>query len=216
MFHCAFCAKNVEELGIFFENGFFCVFLKAFFYNENLSLGRIMDENGLITPLERWIESNSGRADFSEALGTLVSYACSQWFLRCASEVVSPGEALSRVVLARLPGIPVEKWLENPAANSSDIVAFCERTKSEPLPEVLRKPVSGLLDLRGVQCPANAARSRLVMSGYPCGRVLDIYLDEGSPVENVPAALVADGVKVLSREKNAGFWMISVVKPENK
>jgi TusA-related sulfurtransferase len=51
------------------------------------------------------------------------------------------------------------------------------------------------------------------MSGYPRGRVLKIDLDEGSPIENVPGALVADGCSIVSREKKDGFWEISVVKP---
>ena len=76
--------------------------------------------------------------------------------------------------------------------------------------------VPDVLDLRGVVCPGNAARSRLVMSGYPRGRVLKIDLDEGSPIENVPGALVADGCSILSREKKDGFWEISVVKPLDK
>ena len=54
------------------------------------------------------------------------------------------------------------------------------------------------------------------MAGYPRGRELSILLDEGSPIENVPGALVADGCRIVSREKNADFWKISVVKPADK
>ena len=126
---------------------------------------------------------------------------------------LAPEDALSRVMLADLPAYPVGRWLEHPERHCEEIAAFCEKAKSgEPLPGVT-VDVPDVLDLRGVVCPGNAARSRLVMSGYPRGRVLKIDLDEGSPIENVPGALVADGCSIVSREKKDGFWEISVVKP---
>jgi TusA-related sulfurtransferase len=82
----------------------------------------------------------------------------------------------------------------------------------DPLPEALKGVVPTLLDLRGVVCPNNSMRSRLVMAGLPEGAELEIYLDEGSPIENVPGALVADGHVVKKRQKKEGFWSISVVK----
>jgi TusA-related sulfurtransferase len=50
------------------------------------------------------------------------------------------------------------------------------------------------------------------MAGLPEGFRLKIYLDEGSPIENVPGALVADGHFVEKRQKNGNFWELSVVK----
>ena len=120
------------------------------------------------------------------------------------------------MALSRLPEAPVNRWLESPEGYLSEIADFCVKSKSGPLPEALRGDVPSELDLRGVKCPLNAARSRLVMAGYPRGRELSILLDEGSPIENVPGALVADGCRIVSREKNADFWKISVVKPADK
>jgi TusA-related sulfurtransferase len=54
------------------------------------------------------------------------------------------------------------------------------------------------------------------MAGYPRGKELEIWLDEGSPIENVPGSLVADGNKVVFREKKGDYWVIKVVKPDNK
>jgi TusA-related sulfurtransferase len=73
-----------------------------------------------------------------------------------------------------------------------------------------------VLDLRGVVCPGNSVRARLVMGGFPVERTLDIYLDDGAPIENVPGSLVADGIKVLSRKKTGNYWTLTVVKPINK
>ena len=177
-----------------------------------------MDERNQKTEssIARWMDAQRGRPGFPEALKSLVSYACAEWFRTSSGVVLAPEEALSRVVLAGDPRYPVGAWLEHPEEHCPEIADFCERVKTEPLPLDQSVPVPEVLDLRGVVCPGNAVRSRLVMSGYPCGQVLKIALDEGSPVENVPGALVADGCHVVSREKKDGYWVISVVKPANK
>lgn len=176
-----------------------------------------MDErnSGEPSTVVKWMLSHRGDAGFGDALKSLVSYACVEGLRVTFGVQLAPEDALSRVVLANLPAYPVGRWLEHPERHCEEIAAFCEMAKSgEPLPGVT-VDVPEVLDLRGVVCPGNAARSRLVMSGYPRGRVLKIALDEGSPIENVPGALVADGCSILSREKKDGFWEISVVKPLN-
>ena len=80
----------------------------------------------------------------------------------------------------------------------------------------MRGAFPAILDLRGVKCPNNAMRSRLVMAGLPDGANLEIYLDEGAPIENVPGALVADGHIVKNRQKKGSFWAISVVKAPSR
>jgi TusA-related sulfurtransferase len=164
------------------------------------------------SPLEKWIEAQKDKPDFTEALKRLVSYACAEWFRRENLVPVSPEEALARLLATDLPAFPLGKWLDSPARFAPEIADFCEKTKVLPLPEALMGAFPQVLDLRGVKCPNNAARSRLVMSGLPDGFSLDIYLDEGSPIENVPGALVADGHIVKKRQKNGDFWVISVVK----
>ncbi|MBQ3721592.1 MAG: sulfurtransferase TusA family protein [Fibrobacter sp.] len=174
-----------------------------------------MDErnSGEPSTVFKWMLSHRDDAGFGDALKSLISYACVEWLRVTFGVQLAPEDALSRVMLADLPAYPVGRWLEHPERHCEEIAAFCEKAKSgEPLPGVT-VDVPDVLDLRGVVCPGNAARSRLVMSGYPRGRVLKIDLDEGSPIENVPGALVADGCSIVSREKKDGFWEISVVKP---
>ncbi len=165
------------------------------------------------TTLGRWMDAHRGEPGFEDALRKLVSYACSECFRRALGVVLAPEEALARMVAARLPDCPLGEWIEDPQGNVAKIAAFCENAKSGPLPSGLSADVPDVLDLRGVVCPGNAVRSRLVMAGYPLGKTLEILLDEGSPVENVPGALVADGCRIVSRVKKQDYWSISVVKP---
>ena len=164
------------------------------------------------SPLEKWVDAQKGSPFFEDVLRKLVSFACAEWFRRENLVPISPEEALARVLAIRLPEFPIEKWLDSPARFALEIADFCEKTKILPLPKALLGTFPEQLDLRGVVCPNNAMRSRLVMAGLPEGAQLDIYLDDGSPIENVPGALVADGHIVKKRQKKEGFWLISVVK----
>lgn len=168
------------------------------------------------TSIGRWILANQSAENFAEALKTLVSYACAEWFRRCSGVSLTPIEALSRVVLSPPQGSPLGNWLDAPSEHCAEIADFCEKIKVLPLPGAMQVQVPSFLDLRGVECPRNAARSRLVMAGYPADKPLEIWLDDGSPIENVPGALVADGHKVLFREKKGTFWVLKVVKPAQK
>ena len=166
----------------------------------------------MASPIRKWILANRGMDNFGDALGKLLSFACAEWFRAGAGAVVSPEDAVSRIILADLEECPLARWLESPEQYCDEIADFCEAVKLRPLPESLVAPVPEVLDLRGVHCPLNAARSRLVMAGYPAGKTLEILLDDGSPIENVPGALAADGHRVVSREKKTDCWSVRVLK----
>ena len=170
----------------------------------------------LTSPIARWIEANREAPGFTESLRKLLMYACVEWIRRGTSALLTPEEALSKIVCCCLSEFPVGEWAENPENYTNEIADFCEKVKVLPLPAALQGEIPSLLDLRGVKCPLNSVRSRIVMSGYPVGRTLKIWLDEGSPIENVPGSLIADGHKVLSREKKGDYWEISVVKSDSK
>lgn len=164
------------------------------------------------SPISRWLAANQDTPSFLGALQKLLSFACAEWFLKGAGIVVSPEKGLSWVISADLPQFPLGRWMEEPQDHLDEIACFCESVKTEPLPEGLKREFPSVLDLRGVKCPRNSARSRLVMSGLPEGFRMIIYLDDGSPIENVPGSLVADGHFVEKREKKEGFWELTVVK----
>ena len=170
----------------------------------------------LTSPIVRWMDANRNSEGFTESLRRLLMYACVEWIRRGTSALLQPEEALSKVVCCALPEYPVGEWSQNPENYMGEIANFCENVKNLPLPASLQGEIPMVLDLRGVKCPLNSVRSRIVMSGYPPKKVLKILLDEGSPIENVPGSLIADGHKVLFREKKDNYWEISVVKLDSK
>ncbi len=171
-----------------------------------------MNEN----PLHQWVKTNRGTDGFGAALLKLLSFACTEWIRRECSVTLTGSDGLSWFLTKAPSKFALANWLESPEDNAEAIVDFCEMSRTSPIPECLKMDFPKVLDLRGVECPGNAVRARLVMAGFPAGRPLEFYLDEGSPIENVPGALVADGMKVVSRVKKGNYWVLTVVKPENK
>ncbi len=70
-----------------------------------------------------------------------------------------------------------------------------------------------LLDLHGVACPMNFVKTKIRMTTMPLGAELQVVLDDGPPIENVPLSLEEQGQKVLSKERLPdGAWLVRVRK----
>jgi sulfite reductase (ferredoxin) len=55
-------------------------------------------------------------------------------------------------------------------------------------------------DLRGVACPLNYVKTKLRLEMMDAGEKLEVWLDAGEPIKNVPMSLKNDGHKVLLQE----------------
>ncbi len=58
-----------------------------------------------------------------------------------------------------------------------------------------------ILDLKGVKCPYNYVRAKLKLEELTSGDELEIYVDEGEPITNVPRSLEDDGNIIVSVDK---------------
>ncbi|MGH7164105.1 MAG: sulfurtransferase TusA family protein [Nitrospiraceae bacterium] len=57
-----------------------------------------------------------------------------------------------------------------------------------------------VFDLRGVMCPLNYVKTKLKLEMMEAGERLEVWLDAGDPIKNVPMSLRNDGHKILSEE----------------
>ena len=57
-----------------------------------------------------------------------------------------------------------------------------------------------ILDLRGVMCPLNYVKTKLKLEMMDHGDRLEVWLDAGEPIKNVPTSLRNDGHKVLAED----------------
>ena len=73
--------------------------------------------------------------------------------------------------------------------------------------------ISATLDLKGVPCPLNYVKTKLKLEEMEVGQILEVILDDGEPIQNVPASLKQDGQEVLHQEKLPdGRWKVLVKK----
>ena len=56
------------------------------------------------------------------------------------------------------------------------------------------------LDLSGVPCPINFVKTKLKLEEIASGDLLEVILDDGEPIGNVPRAVKDEGHKVLKVE----------------
>jgi len=66
------------------------------------------------------------------------------------------------------------------------------------------------LDLRGVPCPLNLVKAKLAIEEIPIGDVIEINLDEGEPIQNVPVSLGRQGQEILATMKREEHCRVRV------
>ncbi|ERT05071.1 sirA-like family protein, partial [Lyngbya aestuarii BL J] len=52
------------------------------------------------------------------------------------------------------------------------------------------------MDLRGTPCPLNFVRTKLKLEQMAPGSLLEVWLDSGEPIEQVPDSLMMEGYQI--------------------
>lgn len=66
------------------------------------------------------------------------------------------------------------------------------------------------LDLRGVVCPINFVKTKLKLEMMNPGEVLEVILDSGDPIQNVPKSIKEEGHKIVEVQREGDFFRIKV------
>jgi tRNA 2-thiouridine synthesizing protein A len=66
------------------------------------------------------------------------------------------------------------------------------------------------LDLRGVMCPINFVKTKLKLEAMNPGEILEVILDSGDPIQNVPKSIKEEGHKIVEVKKDGEFFRIKV------
>ncbi len=66
------------------------------------------------------------------------------------------------------------------------------------------------LDLQGEVCPLNFVKTKLVLEGLETGQVLEVVLDSGEAIQNVPRSVKDEGHKIIKVQKleNGAFSLL--------
>lgn len=66
------------------------------------------------------------------------------------------------------------------------------------------------LDLRGVMCPINFVKTKLKLEAMESGEILEVILDSGDPIQNVPKSIKEEGHKIVEVKKEGDFFRLKV------
>jgi TusA-related sulfurtransferase len=69
------------------------------------------------------------------------------------------------------------------------------------------------LDLRGTPCPINFVRTKLRLEQMPAGSLLEVWLDGGEPIEQVPNSLTMAGYQVENITDCSDYFSLLVRRP---
>ena len=85
-----------------------------------------------------------------------------------------------------------------------------EQKSSAGEPEAVSPDVKK--DFRGVMCPMNFVKTKIALTPMQSGQILEILLDDGAPIENVPGSVKNEGHTILSTEKVENYWKVLIRK----
>jgi len=67
-------------------------------------------------------------------------------------------------------------------------------------------------DFRGVACPMNFVKTKIELSTLKSGDLLEIWLDDGQPIQNVPGSVRNEGHEVVSAVQKDNYWVVLIKK----
>ncbi|MDR2041778.1 MAG: sulfurtransferase TusA family protein [Tannerella sp.] len=85
----------------------------------------------------------------------------------------------------------------------------------QPMPAEIHKPAPAertFRDLRGVACPMNFVHVKMQLSTMQPGEILEILLDDGAPIANVPGSVRNEGHQVLEQTPVENYWKVVIRK----
>jgi len=74
------------------------------------------------------------------------------------------------------------------------------------------EPRTSTYDLRGTPCPINYVKTKLKLEELNIGDILEVYLDDGEPIQNVPKSLKNDGQELLKIEQVGDYFKVLIRK----
>lgn len=67
--------------------------------------------------------------------------------------------------------------------------------------EMLEEKIGASLNLKGVLCPINFVKVKLKLEEMQNGEILEIVIDDGEPMQNVPRSIKEEGHRIIKVEK---------------
>ena len=97
--------------------------------------------------------------------------------------------------------------------NSLRFPGEAARTQAKPPAPATPLPTAVVSkDLRGVTCPMNFVKTKLALESLASGQRLEVLLDDGAPIQNVPRSVAAEGHRIIEKVRVADHWSVAIEK----
>ncbi len=93
-----------------------------------------------------------------------------------------------------------------------DSLRFPDLTETERTQSEKGDKTHNVHDFRGVGCPLNFVKTKLVLETLNPGEAMEILIDDGEPIDNVPASLEQEGHRIVEKEKVSDYWRVLIIK----
>ena len=68
------------------------------------------------------------------------------------------------------------------------------------------------IDLHGVPCPMNFVKTKVALEKISSGQLLEVWIDDGKPVDNLPGSVKAEGHSIVEQKKIDDYWAVTIEK----
>ncbi|OGG94731.1 MAG: hypothetical protein A2527_05905 [Candidatus Lambdaproteobacteria bacterium RIFOXYD2_FULL_50_16] len=86
------------------------------------------------------------------------------------------------------------------------------KAEAEPVAPVAAK-ADQFKDFRGVSCPMNFVKTKITLAAMRSGQTLEVWLDDGQPIINVPESVKLEGHQILNQDQeDEGHWSVVIQK----
>jgi TusA-related sulfurtransferase len=73
--------------------------------------------------------------------------------------------------------------------------------------------VDARVDITGVVCPVTFVKTKVALEELEDGQILEVKLNDGEPIQNIPRSLKDEGHKVAGVIRaEDGAWLLTVIK----
>lgn len=96
--------------------------------------------------------------------------------------------------------------------NMDESLSVTTLTGKESVNDKPAQSADRLKDYRGVACPMNFVKIKIDLAAMKSGETLEVLLDDGAPIENVPASVKEQGHLVLGQKKIDNYWSVVIRK----
>jgi TusA-related sulfurtransferase len=78
--------------------------------------------------------------------------------------------------------------------------------------EINGTPADAFVDITDVVCPMTFVKAKVAIEALDDGQTLDILLNDGEPIQNIPRSLKDEGHRVVGVARKGEAWIVRAVK----